>query len=65
MPKRTDTNQKEIHDALEATGCVVFNTSQQGHGFPDLVVITPAGCVWLVEIKVPEGRFTDPRSVLC
>lgn len=47
---RTDANQQEIINALRAIGCSVFDASQFGNGFADLVV-GRAGVNWLMEVK--------------
>lgn len=47
---RTDANQQEIINALRAIGCSVFDASQFGAGFTDLVV-GRVGVNWLMEVK--------------
>ncbi len=61
---RTDANQSRIVALLRALGCVVEVTSQVGKGFPDCVVLTRRGVVYLTEIKdgskVPSARKLTP-----
>ena len=47
---RTDANQQEIINELRKIGCSVFDASQFGNGFTDLVV-GRAGVNWLMEVK--------------
>jgi Holliday junction resolvase len=51
---RRDGNEAEIVRALEAQGFHVDRIS--GAGIPDLLV-SKAGRMWLVEVKMPKGRF--------
>lgn len=48
---RTDAIQKDVVRELRKLGCVVEVTSRLGGGFPDLVIKTPKGTVYLVELK--------------
>ena len=45
-----DANEREIVNALRAAGCLVQQL-QQGGGVPDLLVLTPASVLVLVEVK--------------
>ena len=58
--KRIDGNQGEIVKFLRKAGCVVEITSDVGRGFPDLVVRTPKGTIYLTELKdgslPPSGK---------
>lgn len=54
--RKTDANQKEISAALRAMGCKIIDLSQVGKGCPDLLILTPAGELRLLEIKNPNGR---------
>ena len=51
IPRRVDCNQQEIVKVLRKMCCKVHVTSDLGNGFPDLVVSTSDGKLWLVEIK--------------
>jgi len=51
----TDTEHANIRQALRAAGFVVIDTSSQGSGFPDLLVVAPDGRVCLMEIKTIEN----------
>ena len=56
--KRTDSNQKEIMDALRKAGYSVFDLHCVGKGFPDIIV----GCHnhnILVEIKSEGGKLNE------
>jgi hypothetical protein len=64
---RIDANQPEVVDALRKAGCLVSITSDFGGGFPDLLVKTPKGRVWMVEVKdgsaIPSRqRLTDKEK---
>ena len=52
---RADLNQKKIVDALRSIGATVEITSQQGNGFPDLVVGYMKR-THLIEVKKPEAN---------
>ena len=52
-PRRTDANHAEIRNGLRKLGYTVFDRSQFGHGFPDLIVRVGADIV-LLEVK--QGR---------
>lgn len=51
-----DKNQQELVAAFKKLGCSVFDTSQVGYGFPDLIVGC-AGLAHLVEVKNPENHY--------
>lgn len=57
MPKKTDSNQREIVEGLREFGATVFDTHMVGHGFPDIVV-GYGGKNYLFEIKTDGGRLT-------
>ena len=64
MPRRAhhDNNHRIITLAMEAAGCLVYDTASQGEGFPDCVVVAPDGRVFLVEIKAEGGgRLKDSQ----
>lgn len=50
MPKRVDSNQPAIVQALRQAGCSVALTHMVGRGFPD-VVVGRQGLSYLLEIK--------------
>lgn len=58
--KRKDRNHDEVAAWLVSDGCTVEHTYDVGRGFPDLVVRTPRGTVFLVEVKAPglDGDLT-------
>ncbi len=55
MDHKSDTNQKEIVEALREAGASVLVLSQVGKGCPDLL-IGYHGLNYLAEIEDPEGR---------
>jgi len=57
--RRVDANQQEIVNTLRDCCCVVEVTSDVGRGFPDLVVRTPRGSVYLVEVKDGAKRPSE------
>ena len=57
MPKRVDSNQKEIVKALRQFGASVAHTYTVGRGFPDLL-IAYGGDYYLMEIKIPQAKLT-------
>ena len=60
--KRTDGNHAEIRQAMRDAGCKVFDLSGAGKGAPDTIVFNPTtGRLWLVEIKMPNGKLTPPQ----
>ncbi len=60
--KRTDANHAEIRDAFRAAGWGVKDTSGIGHGVPDLMVVSPNGIGWMVEVK--DGRKAPSARAL-
>lgn len=61
MPKRVDSNQAMIVEALRRAGCDVVLLHEHGRGVPDLLV-TYAGRTLLMEVKVP-GKRLNKRQV--
>jgi hypothetical protein len=61
--RRKDENQTAIEDALRAIGCQVIDTHNLGGGYPDLHVVTPAGDVCMVEVKMPGEGLTRSETV--
>lgn len=54
--KRRDANHHPLVAVFEQLGCTVFDTSDIGGGFPDLMV----GCLGvdrMVELKNPDSRY--------
>ena len=58
--KRVDQNQKELVSKLRQLGCSVFHLHEVGKGCPDLLVGIN-GQTLLVEIKMPNGKYTDAQ----
>jgi len=58
---RTDTLQTAVVQALEQAGWSVQSLSQVGHGVPDLLVASPAGETFLIEVKA-RGRELSERQ---
>lgn len=56
-PKRTDSNQVAILNALRAVGATVADTHTVGDHFPDLV-IGYRGSNYLLEVKTANGHLT-------
>lgn len=55
MPKKSDSNQKDIVDALRRMGCFVFSLHAVGKGCPDLLLAHPKTRRWyLAECKNPK-----------
>ena len=55
MPKRVDTNHREIVTALERIGAAVQSLHTIGKGCPDLLV-SYRGCNYVLELKTPKGK---------
>jgi len=58
---RTDSLQGAVIRELERAGWSVQSLSQVGHGVPDLLVATPSGETFLIEVKAP-GRDLSERQ---
>jgi hypothetical protein len=58
---RTDGNQTPVRERLRELGCRVTVTSDVGKGFPDLVVRTRRGSLFLVEVKDGDEPLTIPE----
>ena len=54
--KRKDKNQKEIVNTLKRIGCKVYDTSDVGGGFPDLVCAYRYLTI-LIEVKNKENWY--------
>ena len=50
---RTDANQHAVVDALLGAGCSVQTLAAVGAGCPDLLVASPSGVMFLIEVKMP------------
>ena len=59
---RVDVTQEAIVDALLAVGCKVQTLAPLGMGVPDLLVRTPLGSLWLMEVKSPGGELTPAQK---
>jgi len=44
---------------LEQAGWSVQSLSQVGHGVPDLLVASPAGETFLIEVKAPGRKLSE------
>ena len=58
---RTDTNQREIVQALRDIGASVEVLSGVGKGCPDLLVGF-RGDTYLLEVKGPKGKTTEAQD---
>jgi len=58
---RTDSLQAAVIQELERAGWSVQSLSQVGNGVPDLLVATPEGETFLIEVKAP-GRELSERQ---
>ena len=61
MRHRVDSLQAAVMRELERAGWSVQSLSQVGHGVPDLLVATPEGETFLIEVKAP-GRELSERQ---
>jgi len=61
LPKRVDSNQAEIVEALRKIGCVVTPTHMVGSGYPDITVGF-RGRTILLEIKSEKGKLTEAEE---
>ena len=61
MRHRTDSLQEAVIRELELAGWSVQSLSQVGNGVPDLLVATPAGETFLIEVKA-RGRELSERQ---
>ena len=57
MPKRTDSTQREVVDALRRCGVFVFSLHTVGKGCPDLLVSHPRTRRWYL-IEVKNGKLS-------
>lgn len=60
--KTRDSNHKDITQALEKIGCSVYDASEVGGGFPDIVV-GRAGRCFLLEIKSSPKSKLRPEQI--
>ena len=61
MPKRTDSNQREIVEALRQFGASVIDTHTVGHGYVDINV-GYHNRTYLFEVKTDSGRLTKDEK---
>lgn len=61
MKHSRDANHPGIQQAYIDLGCSVFDASEVGSGFPDLVVGI-AGVTHLVEIKAAKGKLRKSQT---
>jgi Holliday junction resolvase len=57
---KPDANQRDIVDALEKVGAKVYDASQAGSGFPDLLV-GYRSCLYLLEIKTGKSKLNKQQ----
>jgi Holliday junction resolvase len=57
---KPDSNQRDIVDALERVGAKVYDASQAGSGFPDLLV-GYRSCLHLLEIKTGKSKLNKQQ----
>jgi hypothetical protein len=68
MPKRVDSNQAEIVQALRDFGCTVQCLHMVGRGCPDILVgynprhIPGCGMNLLLEVKVGDAKLTKDEQ---
>ncbi|RCK72784.1 MAG: hypothetical protein ANABAC_1318 [Anaerolineae bacterium] len=60
--KKTDLNHTEIREGLRKAGYFVWDTHELGRGFPDLLVVSKAGVIVLLEVKSPRGKMTPDEQ---
>jgi hypothetical protein len=61
MPKRVDSNQASVVQALRDSGCTVQCLHMVGRGCPDLLV-GYKGMNLLLEVKVGDAKLTDDEK---
>ena len=62
MPRRSDTNQPEIVEALRDVGGLVLDLHEVGADCPDVLVLFRE-VLTLLEIKSPGGKLTPGQQV--
>jgi hypothetical protein len=62
MTYNVDANHAEIRDLFRDMFCVVEDCASFGNGFPDLIIKTPRGSVFFVEVK--DGSKPPSRRKL-
>jgi len=60
--RKVDRNHAAIVQSLRNLHYKVWDTHSVGCGGPDLVVLTPWGCLELVEIKMPSEGLTEDEA---
>lgn len=60
--RRKDANQSEIERVFKDAGCSVLDMSRLGDGVPDLLIGTPQGACFLVEVKTKNGKITEKQA---
>ena len=56
---KRDANEPAIIAALEAAGCIVLKLNSAGA--PDLLVQSPDGLLYLLEVKAAHGTLTPAQ----
>ena len=57
MPRKADTNHKQIADAFRKMGYSVADTHEHGNGFPDFIAAKD-GYNHMIEVKSETGKLT-------
>ena len=60
---KVDLNHGIIRDGLRQVGYFVWDTSDVGKDFPDLLVVSKSGIVVLLEVKT-DGEYPSEGQVL-
>ena len=68
MPRRTDSNQAAIVEALRGVGCIVQDLSRVGKGCPDLLCSyvdprTGRATNLLIEVKTATGKLEKNQVI--
>ncbi len=58
---RTDQNHEQVRLAFRKCGCVVYDTSAVGQGFPDLIVVAKS---FMAMVEVKDGAKSPSRRKL-
>ena len=60
--KKVDKNHAEVRDGLRQLGYHVIDTSAVGKDFPDLLAVSKAGVIVLLEVKQPGEYPTEGQA---
>lgn len=66
--RRRDKNQSDLEAELRRLGFHTIDTSRQGHGFPDMLVLgynrhTDTTAALMVEVKTRTGKLTVDEQI--